>query len=179
MNETWKPVLNYEGLYEVSDLGNVKSCITTQSRRKGLLKPYLKNGYLAVNLYDNTGYKHYYIHRLVASAFITNPNDFKEVNHKDCNKQNNCINNLEWCDRYMNLQHSYEKGLKRTGERHGGHKLTWESVYYIRKNYKKCTVNELCKKFNVSCYCIYNVINGKTWKEVMPNVSDKIVSSSN
>lgn len=98
-------VRGYEGLYEVDIYGNVYSAITTNSRRKGILKPEKKNGYLSVNLYKNGKQKHCYIHRIVAEAFIPNPHNLRYVNHIDCNKHNNAVSNLEWCTQSENVMH--------------------------------------------------------------------------
>jgi len=168
--EIWKPIRGYEGFYEVSDCGNVRSVITTSSRRTKILKPYVKNGYFAVNLFDNQKMKHCYIHRLVAEAFIENPDNKKEVNHIDCDKQNNRVSNLEWCNRTHNLQHSYDNGLKRMGENHGGHKLTEQEVLQIRKEYKKGDRNysyhALGKKYNVNWCTIQAIISRRLWKHL-------------
>ena len=92
MNEIWKNINGYEN-YQVSNLGNVKSC-----KRNKMLKPYKDIwGYLRVTLHDKNGSKHFKIHRLVAKCFIPNPNNLPQVNHKDENRLNNNVNNLEWC----------------------------------------------------------------------------------
>ncbi|NFG01740.1 hypothetical protein FCV36_05215 [Clostridium sporogenes] len=111
--EIWKDIKGYEGLYQVSNLGKVKSLITTQSRRIGILKSYNHSGYRRINLYKNGKGKKYYIHRLVAKAFISNVNNYPEVNHIDGNKQNNRVENLEWCTSSQNQIHAFKIGLQR------------------------------------------------------------------
>ena len=105
MNEIWKPVLNYEGYYEVSNCGNVRSIdrIITDINgnayhyKSKQLKPGKnKDGYLQVGISKNGKTNSYYIHILVAIAFIPNVDNKPTVNHKDGIKTNNCIENLEW-----------------------------------------------------------------------------------
>lgn len=89
----WKNIEGYEGLYQVSNLGRVKSI-----RSNTILRPYdIGRGYLAVKLCKNGINKNHKLHRLVAEAFIPNPDNLPCVNHKDENKANNCVDNLEWC----------------------------------------------------------------------------------
>ena len=106
MNEIWKSIIGYEGLYEVSDWGRVRSLgvwanVKSGSKRwrKGrVLKPQkYTNGYLFIALSKNNVVKGYSIHRLVAQAFLPNPDNLPCVNHKDKNKLNNRVENLEWC----------------------------------------------------------------------------------
>lgn len=97
--EIWCPVKNYESLYEVSDQGRVKSIGYGKER---ILKPARHTGYLRVYLYKNGEMKTYKIHRLVAQTFIPNPDNLPQVNHKDENKENNFVQNLEWCDQKYN-----------------------------------------------------------------------------
>ena len=101
--EEWKNVIGYEGLYEVSNKGNVRNV-----RRNTLLKLSKTNdGYIQVHLYKNgirTGFK---VHRLVAEGFLPNPNNLPEVNHKDENPINNSVNNLEWCDHKYNVNYGH------------------------------------------------------------------------
>lgn len=101
MQEIWKDIPNYEGLYQVSNLGRVKSLF----KYKKILKPRQRNGYLRVSLTKNNKSTNYAVHRLVAQAFISNPNNLPEVNHKDENKQNNCVDNLEFCTRKYNMKY--------------------------------------------------------------------------
>ena len=116
--EEWKDIQGFEGLYQVSNQGRVKtldryltaSYGSKQFRKgqiiKGVIMP---NGYVAVGLWKNNKSKSQYIHRLVAKAFIANPNSFKEVNHKDEDKTNNCVSNLEWCDHLYNINYGTAK----------------------------------------------------------------------
>ena len=121
MNEIWKPVVGYEGLYEVSNLGNVRSLAhTTRVAKKDceydcphpskVLRPQTRrHGYLSVCLYGKGGkngrFTQVSIHRLVAEAFIPNPENKTEVNHIDENKQNNRADNLEWMTHKENANH--------------------------------------------------------------------------
>lgn len=105
--ETWKPVVGYEGLYEVSDLGNVRSL--NWRNKAGARNLYLKphnRGYYQVELASNGKKKMFMVHRLVAMAFIPNPLSLPQVNHKDENKRNNTVGNLEWCDNKYNAKYS-------------------------------------------------------------------------
>ena len=111
-SEVWKDVAGYEGVYQVSNKGNVRSVARKDSigRKCGgrMLKPgYDKDGYLRVNIYKNGKQKTRFIHRLVAGAFVPNPNPngYSEINHRDENKVNNYANNLEWCTREYNNNH--------------------------------------------------------------------------
>ena len=99
MKEIWKDIEGYEG-YQVSNMGRVRSFKYGKVR---ILKPVAnKNGYLKVQLYKNNSLKTIFIHRLVAMAFIPNPNNLPQVNHKDEDKTNNIVSNLEWCDAKYN-----------------------------------------------------------------------------
>ena len=109
-NEVWKDVVGYEGLYKVSDRGNVHSVERKDSRGRRIGGRILKSsdrpdGYLEVKLYKNGERKGKLIHRLVLEAFVENPNNLLEVNHLDENKANNELSNLEWCTREYNNNH--------------------------------------------------------------------------
>ena len=110
MEEVWKDIEGYGGLYQVSNLGNVRS---TNWRRLGVVKNiYLKphnRGYLQVELTNGEKKKTYLVHQLVAKAFLLNPDNLSCVNHIDENKQNNNICNLEWCDQSYNTRYSISK----------------------------------------------------------------------
>ena len=122
MTEIWKDIKGYEGLYQVSNLGRVKSldrivhCKNgTIKFCKGMILHTFKNNYLFVRLSKDSTYKTKYIHKLVAQAFIPNPDDLPEINHKDENKLNNDINNLEWCTIAYN--NAYGTRTERTRKR--------------------------------------------------------------
>lgn len=113
------------------------------------------------------------IHRLVAETFIPNPKNKPQVNHKDGNKLNNAIYNLEWTTQLENMQHAWKnklicgnKGNK--GENNPRSKLTWKDVEFIRKNYKPYDKNfgavALAKHFNVHRDSINRIVNKKYWK---------------
>lgn len=110
-DEIWKDIPNYEGYYQVSNYGRVKSLprwIIYSDGRKyfydGVLlkQKHDHGGYCGVELTINSNLETFKVHRLVAQMFIPNPNNLPEVNHKDENKDNNCVDNLEWCDNYYN-----------------------------------------------------------------------------
>lgn len=125
MKEIWKDINNYEGLYQVSNLGNIKSLdkIIKQKNKvnqyqkhlykgKVLKKQIQKNGYEVVNLYKEQQMSKKLVHRLVANAFISNESNMKYINHKDNNRKNNNVNNLEWCTQKENINYAYKKGNK-------------------------------------------------------------------
>lgn len=123
--EIWKPIKGYEGLYEISNYGRVKSLPKIRGRRltnETILKPRISTqGYIMVGLRKNDKTFNASVHRLIAEAFIPNPENKKKVNHIDGNKQNNSIDNLEWCTPSENMQHAYRTGLK-TRESCASHK---------------------------------------------------------
>ena len=104
--EEWKDVIGYEGLYQVSNLGNVRSLNYNHTNKpKNLKQTVDSNGYLVVSLCKNNIKKKMNTHRLVAQAFIHNDNNLPEVNHKDEDKANNKVENLEWCSSKYNCNY--------------------------------------------------------------------------
>lgn len=99
--EIWKDIKDYEGLYQVSNLGRVKSLYRIDSSNhkvyEKILKTRERHSYIAVDLHKEGKAKTFSVHRLVAMAFISNPDNKPQINHKDENKENNCVDNLEWC----------------------------------------------------------------------------------
>ena len=104
--EIWKDIEGYGGLYQVSNLGRVKSLNYNRTKKEKILKPRSnKDGYLNVNLYKEGRMKTCLVHRLVAKAFIPNPDNKSQVNHRDEDKTNNCVDNLEWMTRRENINY--------------------------------------------------------------------------
>lgn len=135
--EEWKPIIGYEGLYEISNLGNVRSMERrvnvahkgfkgTRLLKSKIMKPYNYFGYFGVALCKNKKYKQLLIHRLVAQAFIPNPDNLPCVNHIDENKQNNCVENLEWCTYAYN--DNYGNRNKKISESRKGMKFSEEHL---------------------------------------------------
>lgn len=106
MEEIWKDIKGYEGLYQVSNLGRVKSLDYRHKGTSKVMSPgKQKNGYLNVGLWSGRKKETKYVHRLVAEAFVPNPNNWPEVNHKDECLTNNVASNLEWCTSEYNANY--------------------------------------------------------------------------
>ena len=108
--EIWKDIKGYEGLYQISNKGRVKSLGNNKTKKEKILSPGKHKGYFYVSLYKNRKEKKYSIHRLVAQAFLPNPDNLPVVNHKDENKLNNNVENLEWCTQEYNVNYSSSNG---------------------------------------------------------------------
>ena len=112
--EEWKDIIGYEGIYQISNKGRVKSLNRIDSRghkvNEKILRPGKRNNYLHVRLCKDGKFKDYKIHRLVAQAFLPNPDNLPVVNHKDENKLNNNVENLEWCTQKYNVNYSGTAG---------------------------------------------------------------------
>lgn len=128
-------------------------------------------GYLKVTLRTKERPVNRYVHRLVAEAFIPNPKKYREVNHIDGDKTNNCVENLEWCTSKQNKKHASDVGLMPKGERNGAHKLTEDDVREIRMLYKPKSHDyntwTLAKMFGVSQTSIRYILNGTNWRSLV------------
>ena len=160
-----KDVCGYEGLYKVDENGNVFSV-----RNNKLLKRMMfPSGYEYVHLCNGKGKtKLFRVHRLVAETFIPNPNNLPEVNHKDGDKLNNNVKNLEWCTNLENMRHSVETGLRNIkGENNPSAKLTVKDVVNIRKEYipksKEFGTVALARKYGVTNVMIGKIIRNECW----------------
>lgn len=178
--EFWRDIKGYEGLYQISNYGRVKSLERYVKHYKGgvrlkkeiILEPVIVCGYFKVNLYKENILKQFSIHRLVAQAFIPNPDNLPEVNHKDENKQNNNATNLEWVNDKYNT--NYGTRNKRVSDKMTNGKLSipvlqydldgnfikeWPSISEVRRlnNFHKYCIIQVCKNKQESAY-------GYKWK---------------
>ena len=178
--EKWKDIEGYEGIYQVSNTGKVKSLKrsvkhytgSTRTVNERLLKHTIVNGYCHVDLSKYGKRERFLVHRLVASAFLKNPNRKPQVNHIDGNKINNNVNNLEWSTANENVLHGYRTGLTKpmTGSKNGHSKLSELEVIEIRNMYSKGrTQKELAEKFKVSTWTIQGIVENRTWNNVKGN----------
>ena len=158
-----KDILGYENLYSITENGDIFSY-----KSKKFLKPIKqKTGYLTINLYKDKKFKIYSLHRLTAMAFITNTDNKPMVNHKDLNKWNNEINNLEWVTAKENIQHACNNGI-RCGSKNGNSKLNENQIKEIREKYKfrKYTYKMLSDEYGVMKHYIGRIINYNVWKTI-------------
>lgn len=179
MMEIWKPVVGYEGIYEVSSEGRVKSLSRkkycghpgavqiTKEKICGMSKDRL--GYIKINLSKDNKRKKVSLHRIVALAFVENPKCKKEVNHIDGNKENNLPENLEWSTRSENMLHAFNENLKKAkkGESNITSKLKEKEVLEIRALRKEgVKLIDIAKIYNVTIANVSSIVNFKTWKDV-------------
>lgn len=161
-NEIYKQVIGYEGYYEISNHGNVRS--TSYKGVKQLSPSIQRNGYLNVIFCIKQIKAHKTIHRLVAINFIDNPDNLPTVNHLDGNKLNNLVDNLEWCTVEHNNLHAKNNSLLQRYEDRPAAKLTIEKVLSIPSLIDRgATTDDLKNYFNVSRRCIDNIFQGKNW----------------
>lgn len=153
MREEWRDIKGYEGLYQVSSIGRVKHLAIVKTKGTGnyarnerLCKiRTMKNGYLIVDLYKNNHRKTLLVHRIVAMAFIHNPNNYPCVNHIDSNRGNCNAENLEWCTVSYNHKYSYDTNNRRDkmNWRHGRENHNARAVLMLDK-----TTNEVIRRFD-------------------------------
>ena len=156
--EIWRPIPDWED-YHISNFGRVK-------HKARILKPALiRAGYLQVGLHKDGKQKRFLLHRLVALAFIPNPDSKPEINHRDGFKFNCHVSNLEWATRSENIRHAVKFGLIKSGEEHGRAKLTTRQVQFIRDNPDRLTIYKLAEMFGVRASQISQIRTGKRWKQ--------------
>lgn len=169
--EEWLPVPGFEGVFEVSNQGCVCRVISTYghpARRLRRLER-IKGGYLRVSLQHRGETVRILVHRLVAVTFLGGCPDRFEVNHKDGNKENNTVSNLEYVTPRENVRHSLDKlGVQRAaGERHPMSKLSWRQIDEIRERWGSglVTKKQIALECGVSESTVGRVINGRSWRK--------------
>lgn len=173
--EIWKDVIGFEGIYQVSNLGRVKSLKRTKKDTIGRVREYpeivlkqmlSEKGYLQVNLYILSRNVPQRVARVVAQSFIPNPENKSQVNHINGIKTDNRVENLEWNTSLENIRHSIVNNLKKTarGEQSGASKFKDEDIRYIRESNK--IKYHLAKEYNVCITTITNIKNKITWKHI-------------
>jgi len=165
--EVWKDIQNYEGLYQVSNLGRIKALAKTyrtgeyygeRYQPEKIIKPFSNYRYLCVDLNKNAVSKKHRVHRIVAITFLENPNNLSEVNHINGDKFDNRAENLEWCTRSHNQLHAYSIGLQKV--KHGA-ELTWSKrVVDTNTNVIYETISEAATSCNVSVASLSRYLNG-------------------
>ncbi len=174
--EIWKDIKGYEGLYQSSNLGRIKSLTSYVNHHRGdkrinngqIIKQYIGNtGYYRVRLSKKNIVKNHSVHKLVAMAYIPNPQNKPCINHKNLNKQINIPENLEWCTYSENMKHAYKMGaLSKKGEKHHLTILKDSDILKIRELYKNNTQTKIAELFNMDQSTISSIIHKKTWKHI-------------
>lgn len=201
MEEVWVDIKDYEGMYQISNKGRVRSLYRTVVRSDGVvlkikgkpMPPSNKNGYLHTSLTRNAKAIRPSIHRLVALHFIPNPNNLPEVNHIDGDKTNNKVDNLEWMTKIENIRHSWEIGLRRFTET----QMESLKTRFSKKVYQIDAVsNEIIDTFNSTveaseyigcsstaigncCNLKFDTVKGFRWRYEETLTNDKIFKDKN
>jgi hypothetical protein len=164
-NEIWK-VVPQNRKYVISNMGRIASARGGSSR---VLSPFDNGkGYKQIRITTDAE-RNYYIHRLVAQAFIPNPENKKEVNHIDANKSNNAVTNLEWVNLQENREHAKSTGLIWRGEKAPGAKLKEADVLDIRRIFQenpKENKSEIGRRFGVGCEAIIKIVRRQRWQHI-------------
>lgn len=172
----WIPVNNYEGIYECSNTGFIKSVEGYKNNQWGkyksperILKPGTdRGGYLYVYLTKNGISKFELVHRLVLKSFTILGKNKIYVNHKNGIKSDNSLENLEWCTKSENTKHAYKTGLKKAiyGEFNKASKVTENQVKEIRNKYPKIKISKLALEYKVNYSTIERIVKRITWNYV-------------
>jgi hypothetical protein len=183
VKEKWEPIVGYEGFYEVSNWGRIRSVprvIFTVNRKNASYKRIIKGGLLKLNtkwsgyprvkLTRNSEYTKHSVHRLVAEAFLPNPDNKPCVNHKNGIRTDNYYHNLEWATYQENSQHAVDTGLNSgpKGEKCGNSKLKEEEVLKIcyMVDYGELTQKQIAKIFGISNITVSNISRGNSWSHI-------------
>lgn len=153
MQEIWKDIKGYNGRYQISDNGNVRSLNYNNTNKTHLLtKTLTPYGYYRIGLNKDKKRKLFFVHKLVAEAFIHNPNNYPQVNHIDGNKLNNNVNNLEYCTQSHNIKEAYRLKLMKPRkikinqfDLQGNFIKQWHSIKEIELFYNCRHISDCCK----------------------------------
>lgn len=193
-NEEWKDVVGFEGIYKVSNLGRIRSMGYGGKSGKILANHIDKGGYQKIRLTKNGSSYSFLVHRLVAQAWIPNPNDYKTVNHKDFNTQNNRVENLEWMSQWQNNEYSRKAGHYHYSEKareaaRNNRKISDEIAKLIYADFQSgVKQSELAAKYNVTRAFVCRLVHGrcrtditnlKLEKDLKLKVSDDDIISIN
>lgn len=173
MVEEWKDVVGYEKCYQISSWGRIKRTGNYRNQYKSWVSNKIltlkthTNGYKTIILSKNNNKATKYVHRLVAIAFIENPNSYEEINHKDGDKTNNNINNLEWCNKSMNTKHAYDNNLRKiTGNVITGRKRVAQISCLTSEVLKiHDSIGDAARYILGSSTSISNICNGKNGRK--------------
>lgn len=177
--EIWKPIEGYGRLYEVSNMGKVKVLESFNKRnnhgkmviyhQKEIIRKVglASSGYALITLRKNGKTKSFLLHRIVAKAFISNPENKPNVNHIDNDPANNATSNLEWVTQKENYAHSERQGRNTFGERSGVSKLKEVDVLKIREMYRSGSLKaDIANIFSITTANVVYIVSRKTWKHI-------------
>lgn len=180
VREEWKDVIGWNGFYQISNFGRVKSVerflpYKTHSGKDAtfhikpiIMRQYESVGYLKVDLYRNAKRKKKFVHIMVAECFLRNPHNKPIINHKKANRKLNLPHEIEWSTFSENLLHAYDTGLTPRGENHHNSKLTEHGVMEIKKLFNTGYYSHslLANIFGSTRRNISSIVSGKSWKWV-------------
>lgn len=174
MKELWKDIPGYEGLYQVSDIGRVKSLNYARQHRENIKSLQVKpNGYVKVDLRHNGRLSSRNVHRLVAEVFIPNPNNKSDVNHIDGDKLNNCTDNLEWVTRSENMEHCKKVLNKNAGRAPIPVFCVETGVVYPNMHLAAKAVHGRVSGIKAAVDGVYHTSAGFHWKKLRETVSEQ------
>ena len=176
MEEIWKDVIGYEGLYQVSNYGNIKGLERVCGHYKGGLRTYKermlsrtlhKDGYLKVGLTKDSQLRQFSIHRLVCEAFLENKENKPHVNHINGIKTDNRLENLEWVTCSENLSHAFRIGLRsQNGEKNHRATLTEDQVFQIKYSLNHLNNKDVAIIFSIKANEVARIRRGERWKHI-------------
>lgn len=174
--EKWRDIKGCEGRYQVSNIGRVRSIERITTLQGGvrviysgqiLAQSYIRGGYLQVHV--DVGCRR--VHRLVAATFLDNPENKPEVNHIDADKENNRVQNLEWCTRRENIDHVMSMGMQRRGNTHGMSRISEDTAIKILQMDADMLCTQIARELSVSFHIVWKIRSGKTWKHLSTSAS--------